>query len=116
MLPDVHQPERVRLQDQLAEETVAPRQRADQLSQRVVDADVDELVQFLAVVVDHTERAVPGADQLASGLYDLAQQQGEAHISGERSERVEQAAQSVGPDARVCWPDRVTHARRLMAR
>ena len=71
MVADPRQPQRLRIADQLAEDAVAARQRADPLAQLVVDPDGEEASQLALVVVEDAERRVPRPGQLARGLDHL---------------------------------------------
>ena len=95
LVGDVVDPERCRLTNKASEQSMSARQRADLGDRFVVDPDVDELREFVALLVDHAECAVSCADELATRLDDLPEQLGKADVARERHQRVEQAAQPV---------------------
>ena len=68
MRPDVRQPQRARVTDQLTEDAVTARQVADGAAGLVVDPARQEPCQPLAPLVQHAERRVLRAGELAAGL------------------------------------------------
>ena len=65
---DVGQAEWLRRADQLAEHASPARQRADVAPGLLIDAEVDEALELMAVGVQHPERRVLGPGQLAGRL------------------------------------------------
>jgi hypothetical protein len=68
--------------------------RADAGSRRLVNAMGDEL-RKAAVWADHTEGAVPCADEFAGGADDVVQRCREAEVLRDGQDRVEQSAQAL---------------------
>ncbi len=65
MLPDVRQAQGPRIADQLAENAMAARRLAQRESRVVVDPDGDEAFQRVPARVEHAQRGVARAGQLA---------------------------------------------------
>ena len=66
MRSHVRQSQRARIADQLAQDAVAPRQVADHASGVFVDAARQEAREQLTAVIEHAERRVARAGQLAT--------------------------------------------------
>ena len=92
MVADLAQAQRRRAADQLAKHTEAPRQIADPLPGRLVDADVDEALEFVAVLIEDAERRVAGAGQLAGDLDHFVQHRLEVELGDEPPADVDQPA------------------------
>lgn len=72
MLGQLGEAQRLRVADQLAEDAVSGRQRADPLTEFVVDADGEECGEP-PVVTDDAQGSVLGVHQSHGGLHDAAQ-------------------------------------------
>lgn len=68
------------------------------------DAVHDEVVQQ-SVRADHTQRAVPGADQLAGRLHDALQGGAQIQVGADADHRVEQGAQPLPAGDHLADPD-----------
>ena len=101
VVTELVQPDRDRVLDQGTEDTLALRQVADLVDHRLVDADVDELLQAVAVGAQHTQRAVLGVEQLAGRLDDTAEHHLEGKVADDALVRLEQAAHTVLGGAHV---------------
>ena len=66
----VAEAQRHRVADQLAEDAMSARQRADPARRLLVDAEGDELGQLGPLLVEHAEGGVAGVGQLAGGAED----------------------------------------------
>ena len=98
VLGDVVQPDRHRLVDQQPEDAAAARQVADRGVDRRLLAGGQELRQLAALVVEHAERGVARAAQLAGGLHHALQQDVEIELGRQRAADVQQLAQAVGAE------------------
>jgi hypothetical protein len=87
---DVVEPERHGIADELSEHAAARRQRPDGLALALVDAQRDESLECGARRVEHAERGVPRACQLARGLHDSLEHRVDVevaeHAPGERQQ------------------------------
>jgi len=96
MIGDVAQADRRRLVDQQTEDPAAARQVADRLVQPRVRSGGEELGQLAALVVEHAERRVARAAQLASGLHYALQEDVEVQLGRQGTADVQQLTQAVG--------------------
>jgi hypothetical protein len=93
---EVRDADRFRVLDQHAEQATALGQVAHHRGGVVVNADVHELGEPLALVgAQHAERAVPGVDELDRGAHDPVQRALELEAGTDRDDGVEQALQAV---------------------
>src|SRR3954468_16437999 len=67
MRADVRKPQRARITDQLTEHAVAARRLAEHLSRLVADAARQEALEALAPRIQHAERGIASAGELACG-------------------------------------------------
>ncbi len=101
VLGQVGQTQRLGVADQLTEQAVPRRQRADPPDLLLVQPHRDELRQPL-VLPDHAERPVLGVHQLRRRLHDVLQHLGEFEIAPDREHRLQQAVYPVpGPAGSV---------------
>jgi len=96
MIGGVAQADRHRLVDQQPEDPAAARQVADRHVQRGLRAGGEELGQLAALVVEHAERRVARAAQLASGLHHALKEDIEVQLGRQGTADVQQLAQAVG--------------------
>ena len=99
MLGDVVQPQRFGVADQLAEDTVAARKRADDLPGRIVHPASQEALELTFALVQNAERGVLRPGQVASGLEKVAQDRLEVELGHERSSHGQQALKLVFAEA-----------------
>src|SRR3954465_6981258 len=89
VLPQVGDPQRVRLADQLPQHALALRQRPHHGGEVIVDADVDEGGET-ATLPQHAQGPVPGIHQVGRGLHDAPQRARQVQPGGDAQEGVEQ--------------------------
>ena len=94
MVGHARQPKRLWMIDQVTEHAAAARQRADRLVGLGVDAGREELRQRVAPVVEHAQRDVAGAGQLARDVHKLLQQRVEFEVGHQAAADLDQAAQA----------------------
>ena len=87
----VRESQRSGIGDQHPQDAVTLREMPDGVMGVIIDADGEELGQADAGLVEDTEGAVPGADQLDCGLDDAVQHRFEIEIRADRQNRVQQA-------------------------
>ena len=93
VVADVGEAQRPRLLDQQAEHAAPARQVADRAPRLLVDAVGDEALQLVAVLVEHAERGVAGAGQLAGDLEHAAEDDLRVELGDEAAADVDQLAQ-----------------------
>ncbi len=94
MTAEIHEPQRPRIRDELAEQPVARRQRPHLPPDLLVDAHVDEVGQP-AVRPQHSQRAIPGVGQFSGGFHDPLQRRVEVQSGADRDDRVQQRLELV---------------------
>ncbi len=94
MAADVCEAQRARLLDQQAEDASPARQVADRAPRLLVDAVGDEALQLVAVFVEHAERRVAGAGQVAGDLEHAAKDDLRVQLGDEPAPDVDQIAQA----------------------
>ena len=105
VLPQVGQPDGLRVDDEEPEDAVALGQVADRGPILLVDADGDELRQAGAGVVEHAQGAVAGIDELGGALHDPPQHRRQVEIGADRHHRVEELTQASGRRPRTPCDD-----------
>ena len=98
MSGQIGEPDRDRLADQQAQDPPALRKAADPADHPIVHAGVHELLQA-PVAVKHTERRIPGADQLPGRRDDVTQHHRQPQVASHQRIRTKQPAQ-----AALCGP------------
>ena len=86
--------DRAGLVDEHAQHAATLRQVADLFAGGLVDAFVDELDQFV-VLSAHSERSVPGVDQIDGGVHDRLQRGVEIQAGGHRQHRRDEPVDAV---------------------
>ncbi len=93
VVADVAEPQRPWLLDQQAEHAAAARQVADRPPSLVVDAVGDEALELVPVFVEHAERGVARAGQLAGDFEHLAEDDLGVELGDEPASDVDQLSQ-----------------------
>jgi len=91
----LRKPDRSRIFDEETQQPLPFREVTDLLRRRIVDAHMNELLRARALEIDHTERAVPGIDELACRFHDPAKHRGQPQVSDDAAVRGKQTAQAV---------------------
>ena len=94
MRAQVGQPQRTRVGDELSQQTLALGEMAHLRARRLVDAHVEEPGQA-AVRAEHTERPVPGLNQVDGGLDQASQGGVELQPGADGEEGIQQALHAV---------------------
>jgi len=95
VLRDIMQPYRHRLVDQQPEDAAAPRKVADRGVNLGLLPGGQELRQLAPLVVEHAQRGVPRAAQLAGGLQDALEEDVQVELGRERTTHVQELPQAV---------------------
>ena len=83
MLPEVLEPQRPRLLDQQAEDAAPAREVPDAAVRGLVDAGRDEALELLPRLVEHPDRGVARAGDLARHVEQLLQDGVDVELRGE---------------------------------
>ncbi len=92
MVADPRQPQRLGVLDECPKHPAAARQVADRVCGGVVDAARDEALELGAVLVEHADRRVTGAGQLARGLQHMAEHRIEIELGDDEAANIDQGA------------------------
>ena len=92
MFADVGEPQRPRVRDQLAQHAASSRQSADVLAFGLVDPDREEALQLCAGGVQHAQRRVAGAGELACGLEHAVEHHLEVELGEHAAGEVQNAS------------------------
>ncbi len=95
MRADVRQPQRARIGDQHAEHAAAARQVADRAVRVLVDAGGEEALELLTALVEHADRGVASARQLASDFEQSLEHGLRVELGDERAAHLHQPCQAV---------------------
>ena len=93
MHADVSQPQRLRVLDQHAQNTVPPREVADPRTGGAVDPECKEPLEAVAAVVQDAERGIAGAGEIACGLEDGLEHRLQVEVRHERATHLKQTTQ-----------------------
>ena len=92
---DVRQTQRPRLADEHAEDAASPRQVADRPVGLVVDADGEKPLERRSLLVEHPERRVARARELASRVEHVLEHRLEVELRDERAAGVDEPFEPV---------------------
>ncbi len=90
MTADIVDPQWPRVGDQDPEHPSATRKFSDRPVGLLVDAERDEALERLAVLVENADRRVPGAGQLPPGLEDALEHHVQLELRHERAADIQQ--------------------------
>ena len=106
MRTDVREAERARVADEHAEDAAASGQVADRPERGGIDPGGQEALELAATRVEHAERGVPGAGELAGRLDDPLQDALVVELGDDLAADVDQPAQRGGPEPAGTRPQR----------
>ena len=106
MAPDVRQPQRLGMHDELAEHAAPSRQRSDRRALLVVDTQGQELRQLVALLVEHPDGRIARAGDLTCGLKNPIEHDTLVELRRQCTADLEQAQRPMGAGtlrSSFCW-------------
>ena len=95
VVPEVVEPQRLRLADQHSQDPAPARQVTDRGVRLGVDAVREEALEVRSGLIDHAEGGEPSSGELRGGLDELLQESVQGELGAERDPRLDEDAQTV---------------------